>query len=136
MNYAYKGIINGLHKIYSPIFLIFIMLFLINFNFQNIIYTIIKTLFVYLFIFFLPGYLFVNLFFERELKLPEIFVFSVGASISLTILCGMIINFLGIGISIANILNFVSILALIFSLLILIKGFPHSKIKKYEGFPR
>lgn len=136
MPYRSERVVNSLYKILSVIILVAVMSLLVNFSFQSIFLSIIKTIFVYLFIFFLPGYFFVNLLFEKELKISETLVLSIGASICLTILSGMIVHFLGIRISIANILNFLSILTIILLVSFFVKNFSSSKPKKEEGFLR
>lgn len=136
MRHRSKMNINSLNRTLSISILAIVMLFLANFNSQNVIYVIVKTSLTYLFILFLSGYLFLNLLFENGLEISEILVLSVGASIGITILCGMTVYFLGLRISIANILDFVSVVSLIFSLIIFLKTVSFSKSIKYEEFLR
>lgn len=126
------------HKI-SRIILVLslVMIFLINFNFQHIIYTIFKYVLIYSFILFLSGYSFVILFYKKEKPTTsEIFILSIGMSISLTILCGIFIHVLGMRISSTAILNLVSLLTIIFSLPNTLKTFLSLKTEKEGEFSK
>lgn len=88
----------------------FIMLFLTNFPFENFLYYATKSVLALSFVLFISGYSFIGLLFDKELEPIEVFVLSVGISISITILAGMIIHFTGLEINFANIMNLVSMI--------------------------
>jgi len=91
----------------------FIMLFLTNFSIENLLYYAAKSALALSLVLFISGYSLISLIFSKELKTIEVFVISIGTSISITILAGMIIHFLSLEISFANIMNLVSIITLI-----------------------
>ena len=95
----------------------FIMLFLTNSNVENLLYYATKSVLALSLVIFISGYSFVSLIFSKELKNIEVFVLSVGTSISITIVAGMIMYFMSLAISFANIMNLVSIITLILVLL-------------------
>lgn len=89
-----------------------IMLLLINFPFENLVYRIVKSVFALFFVLFISGYSLIILVFKKEFEDVEIFLLSIGLSISITILAGMSIHFMGLEITFANIMNLVSIITL------------------------
>jgi len=91
----------------------FIMLLLTIFTIENSVYYAVKGALALSLVLFISGYSFISLIFSKELKTIEVFVLSVGTSISITILAGMTIHFLGLEISFANIMNLVLIITLI-----------------------
>jgi len=72
--------------------------------------------------FFLPGYSLVNILFKKKPEIPEILVFSIGTSISIFILIAMSVNFVGVRISVLNILNPVIITGLILGIIDFLKN--------------
>ncbi len=77
--------------------------------------------------FFLPGYSIVNILFNKKGDIPEIFVLSVATSISIFILIAMGVHFIGIRISVSNILYPVIILSLILGILDFLKNLLFTK---------
>lgn len=89
-----------------------IMLLLTNFPIENLAYNIVKSVLTLSLVLFISGYILISLIFKKELKDIEVFILSVGSSICITILSGMITNFIGLEITFTNIMNFVSIITL------------------------
>ena len=105
------------------------MLFISNLPFENLLYYAARNVLALSLVLFISGYSFINLIFSKELKTIEVLVLGVGTSISITILAGMIIHFISLEISFANIINLVSIITLVlvfsrFLKLILKKVYP------------
>jgi len=104
----------------------FIMLFLTNFSIENLLYYAAKSALALSLVLFISGYSLISLIFSKELKPIEVFVLSVGVSISITISAGMVVHFLSLTISFANIMNLVSIMTLILAFF----GFLRVTLKK------
>lgn len=106
---------NMSHKFLFIVLVCFIMLFLTNFKVENSLYHTIRNVLALSFVIFISGYTFICLIFEKELENVEIFVLSVGASISITILVGMLDYFINLEITFFNFINQVTIITLILS---------------------
>jgi uncharacterized membrane protein len=107
-------------NLYRPLIIIdasLILLIILNFISNSLI----KGVLTILIAFFLPGYYFIDIIFEKKPEVPETLVLSIGGSIAVFILIAMYVNFAGIKISLENILNPVIVFVLILGILDLIK---------------
>jgi uncharacterized membrane protein len=87
-----------------------ILLIVLNFTSD---FSLVKSILSLIIIFFLPGYSLVNILYEKKLSIPDIFILSIGISISIFILIAMVVNLAGIRINTINVLNSIAIANLI-----------------------
>ena len=97
----------------------FLLILIVNTEFYLLL--LLRNFLSLLFIFFIPGYLFINLLSFKKDDPLEKFILIVGTSISFTIILSMLLHFLGMRIGLENIMVFVSVTSLILDLICLFK---------------
>lgn len=98
-----------------------IMAFVMIFYVESPAYLVLRGISGLFLMFFLPGYLLVNLLLGRGIDTIENLVLSVGVSISISILIAMGIHLIGMKINVTNIFSFISIITVVLALFYVLK---------------
>jgi len=107
------------HRLIVVLILSLLLISLVNVEFYPLL--LLRNFLSLLFIFFIPGYLFVNLLSFKKEDSVEKFILIVGTSISFTIILSMFLHFLGMRIGLESIMALVSTTSLILDLICFFK---------------
>ncbi len=109
---------DAIEKLILTAILVVIMFFLTNVSPESISLIIARNILALVFILFFSGYILVAMLFQEErLEFSEFLTHSIGLSISISILCAMIIHFIGAEVNIVNIINLISLTTIILAFL-------------------